>query len=123
MGFYIHLITTKVLHSYFTFPRRTFKKKLGFYLYFEKRARLSPKTAIFMRPKWLNLAKRELYDIKLQNHKRLLTKNYMIWMIDSSIFKILEPKHKLEDILYFGRSLVTSVIADHLSRPPSGLVT
>ena len=90
MGFYIHLITTKVLHSYFTFPRRTFKKKLGFYLHFEKRARLCPKRAIFMRPKWLYLAKNKLYDIKLQNYTRLFAKNGMIWRIGSSVFKMLE---------------------------------
>ena len=54
-----------------------------------------------MRPKWPHLAKSKLYDIKLQNHTRLLAKNYMNWRIGSGVFKILEPKHKLTDILYF----------------------
>ena len=53
-----------------------------------------------MRPKRPHLAKNKLYDIKLQNHTRLIANNYMIWRIGSSVFKILEPNHKLEDILY-----------------------
>ena len=36
-GFYCHMITTKVLHSYLTFPKQTL------YLDFEKTAKFGPK--------------------------------------------------------------------------------
>ena len=34
----------KVLHSYLTFAKRAFKKKLGFYLHFEKKSNLALKS-------------------------------------------------------------------------------
>ena len=93
MGFYIHLITTKVLHSYFTFSRRTFKKNYGSIFILKKEPDLALKQLFFTGPKWLHLEKNKLYDIKLQNYTRLIAKNGMIWRIASSVFKILEHAH------------------------------
>ena len=59
----------------------------------KKEPDLAIKQLFFMRPKWPHLAKKILYDIKLQNYTRLLATNGMIWRIASSVFKILEHAH------------------------------
>ena len=44
MGFYGHLITMEVLHSYLAFAKQAFKKKSWFYLHFKKKSDLALKS-------------------------------------------------------------------------------
>ena len=71
-----------------------FKKRLAFYLNFEKIAGLGIKIAIFSKIAIFEISKKLIIWHKTIEYYSLLNTKYdMIWKIGSSVFKILEHAH------------------------------